>query len=250
MIVQFTVNEQHFAADLSRPIDLSLPLLAGFDTVNCFYAPLVVYEPVRMGSFVGSTAEGGVVNFFNVTLNPHGNGTHTECVGHIAKERYTIRECLRQFHFLARLISVYPQKMENGDRVITADHLKALLAPGPAEALILRTLPNGDHKRSLHYSGTNPPYLAADAVQYLVECGIRHLLIDLPSVDREEDEGRLAAHKAFWQYPGPAVRSECTITELIYVPDAVADGDYWLNLQTASFDLDVSPSKPVIYPLI
>jgi arylformamidase len=74
------------------------------------------------------------------------------------------------------------------------------------------------------------------------------LLLDLPSVDREEDGGNLLGHKAFWQYPENP-RSACTITELIYVPSEVPDGDYLLNIQIASLELDVSPSKPVLYAL-
>ena len=79
--------------------------------------------------------------------------------------------------------------------------------------------------------------------------GVRHLLIDLPSVDREEDGGELQAHKAFWNYPTED-RLDCTITELIYVANEIPDGFYILNIQIIPFELDVSPSKPVIYPLM
>lgn len=250
MEIKFQYKDSHFTADLSSPIDLSLPLLAGFETVNCFYAPPVEYEPVRAGSFVGSTLEGGPVNFFNVRLNPHGNGTHTECVGHIATERYVIRECLKKSHFFAKLISLYPQKTDDGDRVILPEFLFPLLEKNEAEALIIRTLPNDNLKRRTHYSGANPPYFHPEAIAYLVDCGIEHLLTDLPSVDREEDGGRLAAHKAFWKYPGPDVRTGSTITELIYVPDTVKDGYYLLDIQTASFDLDASVSKPVVFNVV
>jgi hypothetical protein len=86
------------------------------------------------------------------------------------------------------------------------------------------------------------------------ENGIQHLLIDLPSVDREEDEGRLVAHKAFWNvkdvnHLNPDARLNCTITEMIYVNDEVQDGSYMLNLQIASFENDASPSKPILYSL-
>ena len=248
MQIQFQYQGQSFLADLQQPIDISIVLRAGFGQVNCFWAPPVEYEPVRASDFVGSTELGGPVNFFNIKVNPHGNGTHTECVGHIAKERYVLGDCLRTYHFYAKLASIYPQKMENGDRVILRDQLESLLEPGEAQALILRTLPNDPGKLHTQYSGSNPPYLHHLAAEYLVECGIEHLLLDLPSVDREEDEGALMAHKAFWQYPA-ATRSHCTITELIFVPNAVKDGFYLLNLQTASFDLDASPSKPVLFPL-
>jgi hypothetical protein len=40
-----------------------------------------------------------------------------------------------------------------------------------------------------------------------------------------------------------------TITELIFVPNEVKDGPYLLNLQTAAFENDATPSRPVIYPI-
>ena len=65
---------------------------------------------------------------------------------------------------------------------------------------------------------------------------------------QEEDEGKLLAHKAFWQYPD-AVRRNSTITELIFVPNEIKDKVYLLNIQIASFEIDVSPSKPVLYEI-
>lgn len=247
--IRLQINGIWREADLTRPVDLSMLLRSGPENVNCFWAPEVAYEPVRAGSFVGSTAEGGLVNFFNVRFNPHGNGTHTECVGHIARGRYVLRECLQHAHHSARLASVYPQKTEEGDRVVMREQLEDLIRPGEVQAFVLRTLPNDDLKLCAHYSGANPPYIHHEAMRYLVDCGIVHFLTDLPSVDREEDGGALLSHHAFWQYP-EAVRREATITELMYAPGEVPDGDYLLNLQTASFDLDASPSRPVLYPLL
>jgi arylformamidase len=247
MHISFEYQGKNYKADLSKALDLSISLHEGLGQVNCFWAPPIQYEPVRMGDFVGSTAEGGVVNFFNVRINPHGNGTHTECVGHIAKERFVLPDTLQAHHFFAKLLSIYPQKTDNGDRVILREQISDILSPGDCEALIIRTLPNDDTKCTRQYSGSNPPYLHAEAVQYIVDCGVQHLLLDLPSVDREEDGGALAAHKAFWQYPGPLVRTSCTITELIFVPNSIRDGHFLLNLQTAPFDLDASPSRPIIF---
>ncbi len=266
LTVNTIFNNQSYIADLSAPIDISIPLKEGTDTVNCFYAPPMQVEPVIAGDFVGSTAQGGPVNFFNIKLNPHGNGTHTECVGHIARpedfntERpfpFTINQCLTKFHFFAKLGTLFPIKQpSNGDRVILPVQVKEIIKPGEAEALILRTMPNNRHKLRMKYSGTNPPYLHHEAVAYLVECGVQHLLLDLPSVDREEDGGKLLSHKAFWQYDEMktlkegAGRQNCTITELIYVPNEIKDGPYLLNLQITSLEIDASPSKPVIYRLM
>ena len=248
MQIQLNHNGKTYSANLANPLDISIPLEEGEHTVNCFYAPLMETAPVRAGDFIGSTREGGPVNFLNVRLNPHGNGTHTECVGHITKEKFTINQSLQQFHFLAKLVSVYPQKMNNGDRVIQRSQLEMVFETGDAEAIIIRTLPNNDDKLNRKYSGTNPPYLHHEAIRYLGNCGIRHLLIDLPSVDREEDGGELLSHHAFWQYPDNTLTNS-TITELIFVNNSIQDGLYLLNIQIASFEIDVSPSKPVLYRL-
>ena len=79
-------------------------------------------------------------------------------------------------------------------------------------------------------------------------------MIDLPSVDREEDEGKLLAHKAFWNVKDVTnlnddARLDCTITEMIFVPNEIQDGSYILNIQIASFENDASPSKPILYSL-
>lgn len=245
-IITFQHGGQTYQADLSAPMDLSIPLRDGLENPNCFWAPMPAFSPVRAGDFVGSTQEGGAVNFFDVRINPHGNGTHTECVGHIAKERFVLRECLQKSHFWAQVISVYPTKTEEGDRVIFREQLAQCGLENSIEALIIRTLPNSDGKLRQVYSGTNPPYLHPEAVAYLVACGVEHLLLDLPSVDREEDGGKLLGHRAFWQYPA-ATREHATITEMVFVPDSVPDGFYLLDLQTTSLDLDASPSKPVLF---
>lgn len=233
--------------DLSEPLDISIPLRPGVKGVNAYYAPPFTAEPVVMGSFVGSTAKGGAVNFMNVHINPHGNGTHTECVGHISTEPYTINQCLKTFFFAAELISIYPVKMDNGDCVIFKEQIEKKLNGKRPEALVLRTLPNDGLKKIAQYSGKNPAYLNHEALEFMARIGVKHFLVDLPSVDREEDGGKLLGHKAFWRYPGPGTRTTATITELIYVDGAILDGSYLLNLQIASFELDASPSKPVLY---
>ena len=248
MKIMFQHGGKNYTADLALPIDLSIPLRDGAENPNCFWAPMPEFEPVVAGDFVGSTASGGVVNFFNIRINPHGNGTHTECVGHIAQERYVLRNCLLQHHFMANIVRVEPRLTAEGDLVVFRDQLEAVWANNGAEALIVRTIPNEPSKMKAQWSGTNPPYVHHEALQWLAEINVQHLLLDLPSVDREEDGGLLLGHRAFWQYPHN-VRTHCTITELIFVPQHVPDGQYLLNLQTTSLDLDVSPSKPVVFAL-
>jgi arylformamidase len=236
-----------YRIDLGRPLDISIALRAADDNVRAWHVGSPRMEPVRMGDWTGAVADGAAVNFRDIFFNPHGHGTHTECVGHITRDVLSVHQLVRTFFFAARLVTVEPE-MRGEDRVITADQL-SVIGGGFAEALVVRTLPNDVSKRRRHYTGTNPPYLDAAAARRIREQGISHLLIDLPSVDREMDGGTLAAHHAFWDHP-VNTRKECTITELIYVPDEIPDGDYFLDLQFAPFDNDASPSKPVLYAIM
>jgi kynurenine formamidase len=248
MVTKITHKGKEYIADLSKPIDISIPLRTGEENVNAWYVSPVKIEPVRMGDWVGDVKQGGSVNFRNIFFNPHGNGTHTECVGHISKEDYSINQCLKKFFFIAELITILPEETENGDKLITKKHIENCLENKRPEAIVIRTLDNHISKINKHYSNTNPPYLTEEAAKYIDSLGIDHLLIDLPSVDREEDGGKLLAHHAFWQYP-QNTKAERSITEMIYVPNTIFDGTYLLNIQIASFENDASPSKPVLYQL-
>lgn len=244
MIADILYKNKIYKIDLSKPLDISIPLRAGYENVNAWYAPPVSIDPVRMDNWIGDVNQGGSVNFRNVFFNPHAHGTHTECVGHISRENISLNMCLKEFFFGAQLVSVAPAKL-NGDLVITKKQLEEKILAG-AEAIIIRTLPNDDSKCVRQYSNTNPAYIHHEAIAFLVEAGVNHLLIDLPSVDKEKDGGKLLAHHAFWKYPGNT-RTKATISELIYANNSIADGFYFLNLQITSLENDASPSKPVLY---
>ncbi len=248
MIIEFLHNETKYSANLSEPLDISLPLFSGEDNPNAFYIANPKFEPVKVGSFVGSVQEGGACNCENLFLNAHGNGTHTECVGHISKERITINQTLKQFFAIAQVISVNPKQIENGDWIVTNESI-AKHYNKTANALVIRTLPNSNNKKLSQYSGNNPTYLEPALGAFLADNKVKHLLVDLPSVDREEDGGALATHHAFWQYPHET-RMDATITEMVFVDSAIPDGMYLINMQIASFESDASPSKPVLYKLI
>jgi kynurenine formamidase len=239
-----------YTADLSNPIDISIPLNPGSQNPNCFGASDPIFEPVRTASFTGDTREGGAVNFYTIQINPHGNGTHTECVGHISKERFFIRDCMKDFHGIGFLVSVTPEK-QNDDLVISKKILETALAASRTNTsvLLIRTRPNGSDKLTRNYTGTNPVYFTPDAMQYLLDLEVEHLIVDLPSVDREQDGGKLAAHHIFWNYPA-APRMQASITELVYIPDTVADGLYLVNLQVLPIALDASCSRILLYSLL
>lgn len=239
-----------FTASGEEAVDLSLAFQETGGPSAWYVEPMRV-EPVRANGFLGSVAEGGDVNFRDVTFNPHGNGTHTECVGHISEAAHSVNRISIPPLMPCLIVSIQPE-FKNEDHVITAKalelaskrHWSGQTAP---PSLVLRTLPNSAEKRSKNWSNTNAPYLEAAAAQWLVDRGVEHLLLDLPSVDREQDGGALAAHHIFWQWPAD-LREHATITEFIFVPDTLRDGLHLLNLQTAPFELDATPSRPVIIP--
>lgn len=244
-IIQHQSNT--YQIDLSQPLDISIPLKASKANVNAWYLGEPKIEPVVMDDWVGSVEKGASVNFRTITFNPHAHGTHTECIGHITEEFHSVNQNLKQFFFLAELITVAPEKYMK-DTVISKLQLQTVLKDTSPEALVIRTMLNTKDKKSRQYSETNWPYILEDAMLWIREKGIKHILIDLPSVDREHDGGQLLSHKAFWDFDGKR-RLDCTITEFIYVPNKIKDGSYFLNLQIAPFENDASPSKPILYKI-
>ena len=244
-------------------IDLSIPLRFNGPQPNAYGVPRASSSPCKAGELVGDTRQGGSCNFEQYTFIPHCNGTHTECVGHITKERISVRDCLNDVFMQARLVTVEAEDVGE-DRVITGRVLANALTPGalaggtPAlqSALIVRSVPNDDRKLTAVYNSDNiPAYFAAEAMEMIVAAGYKHLLVDLPSIDRLFDDGKLVNHRIFWNVEqgsfetGPETRVNSTITELIYVPGNIADGEYLLNLQIAPFAADAAPSRPVIWPI-
>ena len=247
MIASIKLNSKVYQFDLSKPIDISIPLKASKSNVNAWYIDEPKIEPVENDNWIASVAKGASVNFNNITFNPHGHGTHTECAGHITEKVHSINQNLKQFFFFSEVVSVALEKKDD-DFVISKKQLQFALGNKKRDAIIIRTLPNTREKLSMQYSNTNPPYLLEEAAIYLREKGIKHLLIDLPSVDKEKDEGELLSHNAFWNTK-EKLRLDATITELIFVPNNVDDGSYLLNIQIAPFENDASPSKPILYKL-
>jgi len=254
--------------DLSRPISLSLPVDFSGGGPRHFGAPAAASQPFVAPGFSGAVTAGASCNCATITLTPHCNGTHTECVGHVTDETVPLGALLRAPLYLAALVTLAPERaMTSGegaahafladDRVITRRTLARALRPlstAGHQALIVRTLPNGEDKRTRRYEGASPaPFFTLESARYLVELGIEHLLVDLPSIDRAHDEGLLAAHRLFWGLPersrslALATRPTATITELAYVPDTVADGLYLLSLQVPAFVSDAAPSRPILF---
>jgi arylformamidase len=282
-----TIDGQELAIDLSQPVDLAIELDFTGPQPRHFGAPRANSRPYESPGFdfKGSVERGASCNCSIIVLIPHCNGTHTECAGHLTRERLDAWRTAPAGLVPALLLSVEPQTVasrksgegptespsENagagessepppqpGDRLITARALERSWprsTPFTPRALIVRTLPNDPDKRTRDYTGQNPPYLSQEAAQLLVARGIAHLIVDAPSIDRGHDEGQLTAHRIFFGLPPKRVelaavtRRDATITELAFIPDEVADGAYLLELQVPALRGDAVPSRPLLYRL-
>jgi len=267
----FQTGERRWVARLDTPLDLSIPLIFDGAQPAFFGADAAHATTLAAGAFVGDVRRGGSCNCSSYTLTPHCNGTHTECVGHVTADRVSIRDIAIEHFIPALLISVRSETNptgdegsdpppQSGDQLITLRTLaSALTRPdqlASCKALIIRTLPNTPDKRQRDYStGELPPYFSAAAMQWIVAHGIDHLVVDLPSVDRSHDGGKLTAHRLFWGIAAGATdstaarRRNATITEMAYIDESIPDGPYLLNLQVAPFVADAAPSRPILYPL-
>jgi arylformamidase len=269
MAAWIEIEGHRFRIELGQAHDLAIAL--NFDGLQprWFDAPAARSTPLASDHFSGRVELGASCNCSSLSLTPHCDGTHTECAGHLTREPLAVRSVVPAGFLPALLLSVRPvgaaDTAEGGlpapgaaDLLITREAIShawpVALAFSP-RALIVRTLPNPPSKRSTDYRGHPAPYLSVSAARLMVQRGIEHLLLDVPSADRADDGGHLSAHREFFGLPGGSTslaevrRPQCTITELVYVDDRVADGAYLLSLQIPALGGDAVPSRPLLYPV-
>jgi arylformamidase len=272
LIARVAVGAGEVAVDLERPLDLAIPLDFDAAQPRHFGAPPARSQALVAGSFEGEVARGASCNCRTITLTPHCNGTHTECVGHLTQEPLDAHRVVPRGLLAALVVSITPEPAAGSgetsdpaplatDLLVTRRALRvawqrtapAGRVPFAPRALVVRTLPNDGGKRTRDYSALVPPYFSGEAIGEVVTRGIEHLVLDTPSLDRTHDEGRLTAHRIFFGLPAgsralaEARRPRCTITELAFVPDEVRDGRYLLALQVPALSGDAVPSRPLLY---
>lgn len=270
MTISAKLQGKSFDFDIIRAIDISIPLQFNGVQPSSYDVDEATSRAYEDEGFIGDTRRGGGCNFEQITMVPHCNGTHTECIGHITDKRYAVNEQLKDSLIPTTLVSVTPEyaknspdrydpPKENGDMFISRKTLEEALGEVPKmflKALVIRTLPNDDSKLSRNYMKQQAPFFSLDAMDLIVQFGVEHLLVDLPSVDRAHDGGRLNVHHLFWNVESGSHEANAesmvhkTISEMIYVPEDIEDGSYLLNLQIAPFVSDAAPSRPILYPLI
>ena len=263
MKAEVEIGNKKYTVDFSKGIDISIPLNFNGEQPNTYGVEKATSRPYQDGQFIGDTRKGGPCNFETYSFTPHCNGTHTECIGHITDERIDILSSLNEEMIASTLISVTPKITDENyipnlnaeDLVITEEDLELHLKDINSnflKGLIIRTLPNYERKKNRDYMKEAPTFLSIEAMEYIVSLGVKHLLVDTPSVDRLLDEGNLSSHNIFWETKGKEFNSKTqnkTITEMIFASEDIKDGRYLLNLQIPAFVSDAAPSRPILYKI-
>lgn len=266
MISKFEIKGELYSCDFLKPLSLAIPLVFNGEQPSSYGVPKAISNAYEDGNFIGDVRRGGSCNFETIEMTPHCNGTHTECIGHITKERVSVADSLNVRMSKCALISVelisanttdekYNSTMNETDKVITKKQLEERLKKHSSlefNSLAIRTLPNRESKKTEDYTDL-PAYFTKDAIDYIFELGIDNLLVDLPSIDRLYDDGLMTNHRAFWQVDEDRNINESTlqktVTEFIFVEDDINDGYYILDLQIPPFESDAAPSTPILYKL-
>jgi len=275
------LNEK-YQLDIAKPLSLAIPVefSSPSDTTkenteiqpNHFSAKLASSKPMKAGSFIGDTEQGGSCNVNELSINPHCNGTHTETIAHICDLNHqhskVIADICPSPLIPCVLVSIEPKpisetkenytpELQEKDKLITRSALESLLANYSNEqlqCLVIRTLPNNKDKCSQSYSQNNQPaFLTREAILYINKRNVEHVILDIPSLDRLHDDGLLTCHHLFWQVEeGKHQANDCslvnkTITEMAFIDSQIIDGFYFCNIQIPRFITDAAPSNPVLY---
>ncbi len=259
--------------DLGAPVSLALPMRFDAGDPRHFGAPAAVSRPLVLPGFSGEVRSGASCNCRTIELTPHCNGTHTESVAHLLAEPLDVCEVVPLGLMPALLLSLLPVAAATSgedsdpapqplDRLLTRAALRAVWPdslPFAPRALVLRsaTPPAGTTRSGGADEATQePPYLSRQLVTELVARGIEHLVVELPSIDRGHDGGRLCGHRLFFGLPprstrlAEATRRGCTITEYASVPATLPDGPCALQLTLPHLAGDAVPSRPLVFRLV
>ena len=216
MNITISLANKHYQVNTDFAFNAAITLSFSKQQPNHFSAQYATSKPMTAGSFIGDTEQGGSCNVNELSINPHCNGTHTETIAHICDKSAELALPISAIELPplmpCTLISVTPQSAENitddytpalnlEDKVISRQLLEQQLNSTSDEQLMsvaIRTLPNNDNKLTTSYNEQyQPPFFTRDAILYLNERGVSHLLVDIPSIDRLNDDGLLTCHHLF-----------------------------------------------------
>ena len=178
---------------------------------------------LRSNDFIGDIKEGGSCNVPVVTLDIHCTGTHTESIAHVIDSEEKISDVCPYGMIPAWLTSVELCEANDTNESYHCDIASNLLITKKElqknilesySALIIRTLPNYDSKKTRDYDVKPAPFFTNDAIDHI----------------RFFKQGK-------------------TISELLFIPNDLKDGFGFLQIQIPNWGLDAAPSRPIFYSI-
>ncbi len=256
MELTLTQNDKSYQVDLNSGVCLAIPYHYNGAQPNFYNVPKGTAEPFKQDDYVGRVTDHVGCNVMVVQQNIHCTGTHTECAGHISNEPISIHDILNHVYFIADLISVVPVQffstqekyhlpIKDNEPVITREMVQGKISENSI-GLVVRTMPNSRRKIEKKYNSLNTPFFTTEAIEYICETGIKHLVVDIPTIDRTDDGGRLGNHHIFFETEPPY---EKTITEMAFIDNGVPDGRYCMTIEIPPMMLDAAPSRPFIFDI-
>ena len=265
MFITINYNKNEYKIDCNNSHDISIPYEFNGFQPNFYNVNKGKLEYFNYNGKNYSVSEGASCNVSEITMNIHCTGTHTECVGHLLDDPGDIGMLLKGIIIPAVLITLDPVSfyeteesyhcnVDSNEQVISYKSIKKEFEKWieyKPEALVIRTNPNPTEKKFYNYTKNIPPFFSNDALRFIKSSNIFHLVVDLPSIDRMQDNGILGNHRIFWGgNTNPKVdvnsKSTDTVTEFAYIPNNVIDGFYFLNIQLPHFVCDAAPSRPIL----
>ena len=251
-------NKQIYKINTNQGLDISIPIQFNSDNNPKFYNekdPINKYY--KSNGVEYNLKNGGGCNVPTINMNIHCSGTHTETASHVFQKSYLISDIKNLNYIPSQLVTIIPDNkskekyhanIEDKDLLITKKLLENKIdqSCGFIDGIIVRTLPNNDDKKVRNYNRTHHAYFTTDSILFLKKLGVKHIVVDTPSIDKYDDGGKLQNHKIFFTNQKGKINKN-TITELCYIPNSCEDGKYLLSIGVPSFNLDAAPSKPTIY---
>jgi arylformamidase len=246
MILKIIHQQKEWQIDTHHLHDITIGINKS-QNVNCYFLDAPTFTYFDSTDFSGNLLNGGSVNCEKISFYAHASGTHTECALHVLKVDFDMRSVEVPVLQLGVLLTIEP-KLLNDEKVIDESFFENLDNSNHATVMMVRTLPNSKDKLKQNYSNTNPPFFTKEAVALLQTKGFKHLITDLPSIDKESDDGKLAAHKT-WFVENGNIPKDRTISELVYFSNEVSDAFYFVSIQCPKIETDAVPSSIKLYPV-
>jgi len=233
---------------VSRNIHFDQENSPGAFFLNRAISQTVEFEQV----FVGDVDRGGSCNVDYLTFCPH-NITHIETSAHILSgecQPPTVADInpnhLTGTAFLIDLSDL--DTVHNGQ--ITVENIHPILdtLSHPIQVIGIKT-PSSNLNEHFDFSGKGFLSLHPETAKYLHKFQkngreIKCLILDLPSIDQEVDEGKLLAHRAWFGLPETGIVAHDTIKntliELAYF-HGLAAGYYDVHISPPKFQSDAAP---------